>query len=85
MGKIINLPRGRHFDIEQIPENLEELIGQDFREFTAGTAREYTFEERYVHFDEETELYLKAYLAEREDDDPALFIGRRHRAACAPC
>lgn len=35
--------------------------------------------ERYVHFDDETELYLKAYLAEREDDDPALFIGRLGR------
>ena len=35
--------------------------------------------ERYVHFDEETELYLRAYLAEREDDDPALFHGKRGR------
>ena len=51
MGKIINLPRGRHFDIEQIPENLEELIGQDFREFTAGTAREYTFEDKLYYID----------------------------------
>lgn len=35
--------------------------------------------ERFVHFDEETEMYLRAYLAEREDDDPALFHGKRGR------
>ena len=32
--------------------------------------------ERYIHFDERTELYLSAYLAERDDDSPALFAGR---------
>lgn len=35
--------------------------------------------ERFLHFDEEAELYLSAYLAEREDDDPALFHGRQGR------
>lgn len=32
--------------------------------------------ERFIHFDETAELYLTAYLAEREDDDPALFCGK---------
>lgn len=35
--------------------------------------------ERFIHFDEEAELYLTSYLAEREDDDPALFHGRQGR------
>lgn len=35
--------------------------------------------ERFIHFDEEAEFYLRAYLAEREDDDPALFHGKRGR------
>ena len=35
--------------------------------------------ERFIHFDEEAELYIRAYLAEREDDDPALFHGKRGR------
>lgn len=32
--------------------------------------------ERYILFDEKTALYLTYYLAERDDDLPALFIGR---------
>lgn len=32
--------------------------------------------ERYILFDEKTALYLTAYLAERDDDLPALFVGK---------
>lgn len=32
--------------------------------------------ERYILFDEKTALYLMTYLAERDDDLPALFIGK---------
>lgn len=35
--------------------------------------------ERRVWFDEVTAMYLTAYLAEREDEDPALFLGKRGR------
>lgn len=34
--------------------------------------------ERTVFFGEAAELYLQEYLAERTDEDPALFLGKRH-------
>ena len=34
--------------------------------------------ERIVWFDEEAALYLSSYLAEREDDEDALFLGKFH-------
>lgn len=34
--------------------------------------------ERTVYFDDVTAMHLKMYLASRTDDNPALFIGKRH-------
>ena len=34
--------------------------------------------ERTVYFDDVTAMHLKRYLASRTDDNPALFIGKRH-------
>lgn len=48
---IIKLPRGLSIDIDNPPENLEELVQKAFAEYTYGTSREYTDEDRLTFID----------------------------------
>lgn len=69
MGMIMNLPCGRHFDIDRVPENLEELVQSDFHNFTAGTSEEYTFEDKLYYIDQMTEKLHHAA-------DPSVIVNR---------
>ena len=46
MLKTIDLPRGVKIDIDNPPENLEELVQKTFAEYTFGTCADYTDEDR---------------------------------------
>lgn len=48
---IITLPRGVNIDIDKVPENLEEIVQNTFSEYTHGTAREYTYEDKLMFID----------------------------------
>lgn len=48
---IITLPRGVNIDIDNVPENLEEIMQKTFSEYTHGTAREYTYEDKLMFID----------------------------------
>lgn len=48
---IIELPRGVRIDIDKIPENLEEIVQQTFRDYTHGTSKDYTFEDKLAFID----------------------------------
>ena len=61
---IITLPRGRNIDINNIPENLEELIRKDFSEYTEGTRPEYMFEDKLCYIDL---MAKKLHKADAED------------------
>lgn len=39
----INLPRGLEVDIFNLPEDFKEQIEQEFREYTSGTTKAYTY------------------------------------------
>lgn len=47
----IRLLKGIQFDINDVPENLEELVQRAFTEFTAETAKDYTFEDKLLFID----------------------------------
>lgn len=48
---IIELLRGLRIDIDNVPENLEELVAQTFSDYTEGTNRDYTFEDKLLFID----------------------------------
>ena len=48
---IIDLPRGVKIDIDHVPENLEEIVQRAFGEYTHGTSKYYTFEDRLMFID----------------------------------
>ncbi len=48
---IINLPRELKIDIDNVPENLEELVAKSFAEYTKGTHKDYTFEDKLHYID----------------------------------
>lgn len=48
---IITLPRGINIDIDHVPENLEEIVQKSFGEYTHGTSRVYTYEDRLMYID----------------------------------
>ena len=47
----ITLPRGAQIDIDNVPENLEEIVQKTFGEYTYGTASDYTDEDRLRFID----------------------------------
>jgi len=51
MLKFIELPRGYKIDINNPPENLEEIVQQEFKEYTAETNEAYTDEDRLMFID----------------------------------
>lgn len=51
---IITLPRGINVDIDNVPDNLEELVGTAFAEYTSGTSSAYTFEDKLCFIDDMT-------------------------------
>lgn len=47
----VTLPRDRVIDLNNIPPNFEELIRQDFAEFTEGTSKDYTYQDKLYYID----------------------------------
>lgn len=47
----IILPRGVKIDIDHVPDNLEEIVQKSFGEYTHGTSRAYTYEDRLMYID----------------------------------
>lgn len=43
---IINLPRKLTVDINNIPDDFDEIIKNTFRDYTEGTAKEYTYQDK---------------------------------------
>lgn len=50
-GYTINLPRGLEVDIFNLPEDFKEMIEQAFREYTDGTAKDYTYVDKLGFID----------------------------------
>ena len=47
----ITLPRDRTIDIDNVPENLEEIVQMAFKEFTEGTNPAYMYEDKLYFID----------------------------------
>ena len=47
----ITLPRGVQIDIDHVPDDLEEIVQKTFGEYTNGTSRSYTYEDRLMYID----------------------------------
>lgn len=47
----IELPRGLTIDIDNVPENLEELVAKSFAEYTEVTHRDYTYQDKLHYID----------------------------------
>lgn len=47
----INLPRGLEVDIFNLPEDFKEQIEQEFREYTSGTTKAYTYVDKLGFID----------------------------------
>lgn len=45
----VTFPRNRVIDLDNVPDNFEELIRQDFAEFTEGTSRDYTYQDKLYY------------------------------------
>lgn len=61
----VRLPRDIYVDIDNVPENLEEIIQKSFGEFTEMTAEAYTFEDKLYYID----LCLHCLHREADADD----------------
>lgn len=48
---IITLPRGLNIDIDNVPENLEELVAETFAAYTEGTNSDYTYQDKLCFID----------------------------------
>lgn len=57
---IITLPRGLNIDIDNVPENFEEIVQKAFGEFTEGTNPKYMFEDKLYFIDLMVENLHKA-------------------------
>ena len=47
----IELPRGLKIDIDNVPENLEELVAKSFAEYTEDTHKNYTYQDKLCYID----------------------------------
>lgn len=45
----IRLPRGLYVDVNDIPEDFDEIVRKTFEEYTEGTAEDYTYQDK-LHF-----------------------------------
>lgn len=48
---VITLPRGIKIDIDRVPGNLEDIVQKSFGEYTQGTSRAYTYQDRLMYID----------------------------------
>lgn len=64
----IRLPRDIYVDIDNVPENFEEIIQKSFSEFTEMTAEAYTFEDQLYYID----LCLHYLHKEQDPDDEVM-------------
>lgn len=53
---IVRLPRGREIDLDNVPDNLEELIQQDFKVYTEMTNPAYMYHDKLCFIDRVIEL-----------------------------
>lgn len=70
---IITLPRGLNIDIDNVPENLEEIIQKIFGEYTHGTSSAYTFEDRLMFIDA---MMKRIWNVDAEHDVEKMIIDR---------
>lgn len=56
----INFPRGIIIDTNKIPEDFEEIIRKSFEEYTAGTSKAYTYQDKLAYIDLCRKLLHKA-------------------------
>jgi len=52
----IKLPRGIKIDIDNIPDDFDEIISNAFQEYTEGTRKEYTYQDKLAFIDRCREL-----------------------------
>ena len=70
---IITLPRGIKIDIDRVPENLEEIVQKSFGEYTHGTSRAYTYEDRLMYIDV---MMKNIWRADAQRDVQTLILNR---------
>ena len=49
--ELITLPRGKNIDIDDVPDNLEEMVQASFAEYTRGTRAEYMYQDKLCYID----------------------------------
>ena len=69
---IITLPRGVNIDIDNVPENLEEIVQETFAAYTTGTSRDYTYQDKLLFIDKMIE---NVHHADAERDITGLIVG----------
>lgn len=51
MQTFLEFPRGLVVDVERVPDNFDELIAKAFTEYTHGTAKAYTYQDKLAFID----------------------------------
>ena len=67
---IFKLTRGLTVDTDDIPEDFEAQIQKCFSEYTYGTAKEYTFEDKLRFID----LCVEAFHGNLDEDDAVMYL-----------
>lgn len=57
----IRLPYIETIETECLPDNFEELVKKSFVNFTKGTNKDYTFEDKLLYLDNLRKFYLRGY------------------------
>lgn len=57
----IRLPYIEQINTECLPDNFEELVKKSFINFTKGTNKNYTFEDKLLYLDNLRKFYLRGY------------------------
>ena len=70
---IITLPRCIKIDIDHVPDNLEAIVQESFSEYTSGTSRAYTYEDRLMYIDV---MMKNIWHADAQRDVQALILNR---------
>lgn len=52
----VHFPRGLVFDLDNIPDDFESQIRQAFHDFTNGTRKEYTYQDKLLFIDKMVNL-----------------------------
>jgi hypothetical protein len=64
MTLIVKLPMGMTVDVYNLPEDFEEQVQKAFGEFTTGTAKDYTYQDKLCFID----LAIKDLHGDRQSD-----------------